>query len=139
MNAAQQIRGNRRVESKSAEAGFDALSKCAVDLTALAEEGKLDPVIGRDNEDVPFCGSDPSTSMRYNVGGGVLPDRFIQLVDGQISLAITEKANDSERLVLYLEWAEENIPKRKEKIRLGRMNFGSGWSKRRSRRSKSKW
>ena len=50
MSAIQQIRGNRRVESKSAEAGFDALSKYAVDLTALAEEGKLDPVIGRDNE-----------------------------------------------------------------------------------------
>jgi ATP-dependent Clp protease ATP-binding subunit ClpB len=50
MSAVQQIRGNRRVESKSAEAGFDALCKYAVDLTALAEEGKLDPVIGRDNE-----------------------------------------------------------------------------------------
>lgn len=50
MSAVQQIRGNRRVESKSAEAGFDALSKYAIDLTALAEEGKLDPVIGRDNE-----------------------------------------------------------------------------------------
>ncbi|EIN13756.1 hypothetical protein PUNSTDRAFT_58027 [Punctularia strigosozonata HHB-11173 SS5] len=48
--AITQIRGNRRVESKTAEQGFDALSKYAVDLTALAEEGKLDPVIGRDNE-----------------------------------------------------------------------------------------
>ncbi|KAF5312437.1 hypothetical protein D9619_003271 [Psilocybe cf. subviscida] len=48
--AIEQIRGNRRVESKSAESGFDALSKYAVDLTALAEEGKIDPVIGRDNE-----------------------------------------------------------------------------------------
>jgi ATP-dependent Clp protease ATP-binding subunit ClpB len=46
----QQMRGNRRVESKSAEQGFDALAKYAIDLTALAEEGKLDPVIGRDNE-----------------------------------------------------------------------------------------
>lgn len=46
----QQIRGNRRVESKTAEQGFDALAKYAVDLTSLAEEGKLDPVIGRDNE-----------------------------------------------------------------------------------------
>ncbi|KAF8846377.1 P-loop containing nucleoside triphosphate hydrolase protein [Paxillus ammoniavirescens] len=45
-----QVRGTRRVESKSAEAGFDALQKYAVDLTALAEEGKIDPVIGRDNE-----------------------------------------------------------------------------------------
>ncbi|KAF8168103.1 P-loop containing nucleoside triphosphate hydrolase protein [Crassisporium funariophilum] len=48
--AIEQIRGNRRVESKSAEQGFDALQKYAVDLTALAEEGKIDPVIGRDNE-----------------------------------------------------------------------------------------
>ncbi|KAH7930959.1 hypothetical protein BV22DRAFT_1053542 [Leucogyrophana mollusca] len=48
--AIQQTRGNRRVESKNAEAGFDALQKYAVDLTALAEEGKIDPVIGRDNE-----------------------------------------------------------------------------------------
>ena len=48
--AIQQMRGDRRVDSKNAEAGFDALQKYAVDLTALAEEGKLDPVIGRDNE-----------------------------------------------------------------------------------------
>lgn len=48
--AIQQLRGDRRVESKQAEQGFDALQKYAVDLTALAEEGKIDPVIGRDNE-----------------------------------------------------------------------------------------
>ncbi|KAL0951196.1 hypothetical protein HGRIS_007924 [Hohenbuehelia grisea] len=48
--AIEQLRGNRRVESKTAEQGFDALQKYAVDLTALAEEGKIDPVIGRDNE-----------------------------------------------------------------------------------------
>ncbi|EMD42108.1 hypothetical protein CERSUDRAFT_110651 [Gelatoporia subvermispora B] len=48
--AIDQLRGNRRVDSKNAEQGFDALQKYAVDLTSLAEEGKLDPVIGRDNE-----------------------------------------------------------------------------------------
>ncbi|KAF8527940.1 P-loop containing nucleoside triphosphate hydrolase protein [Hysterangium stoloniferum] len=48
--AIQQARGNKRVESKNAEEGFDALRKYAIDLTSLAEEGKLDPVIGRDNE-----------------------------------------------------------------------------------------
>ncbi|KAH6917389.1 heat shock protein [Coprinopsis sp. MPI-PUGE-AT-0042] len=48
--AIEQARGNRRVESKTAEQGFDALNKYAVDLTALAEEGKIDPVIGRDDE-----------------------------------------------------------------------------------------
>ncbi|KAL5495272.1 hypothetical protein ACEPAI_735 [Sanghuangporus weigelae] len=48
--AIQQIRGDRRVDSRQAEQGFDALQKYAIDLTALAEEGKIDPVIGRDNE-----------------------------------------------------------------------------------------
>lgn len=48
--AIQQLRGDRRVDSKNAEQGFDALQKYAVDLTTLAEEGKIDPVIGRDNE-----------------------------------------------------------------------------------------
>lgn len=48
--AIEAARGNRRVETKTAEQGFDALQKYAVDLTALAEEGKIDPVVGRDNE-----------------------------------------------------------------------------------------
>ncbi|CAG8465144.1 3969_t:CDS:10 [Diversispora eburnea] len=45
-----QIRGNRRVETQSAEENYEALSKYAVDLIALAKAGKLDPVIGRDDE-----------------------------------------------------------------------------------------
>jgi len=44
------VRGNRRVTSPEAEASYEALEKYAVDLTAAAEEGKLDPVIGRDAE-----------------------------------------------------------------------------------------
>ncbi|KAF9586029.1 hypothetical protein BGW38_010301 [Lunasporangiospora selenospora] len=49
-NAVSQTRGNRRVESKSAEDGYEALSKYAIDMVALAEQDKLDPVIGRDDE-----------------------------------------------------------------------------------------
>ncbi|MCW2755786.1 MAG: ATPase domain protein [Marmoricola sp.] len=44
------IRGNRRVTSPDAEASYEALEKYAVDLTELAREGRLDPVIGRDAE-----------------------------------------------------------------------------------------
>jgi ATP-dependent Clp protease ATP-binding subunit ClpB len=44
------LRGNRRVTSQDAEATYEALEKYALDLTARAEEGKLDPVIGRDAE-----------------------------------------------------------------------------------------
>lgn len=43
-------RGNKKVTSKTTENTYDSLSKYAVDLTALAEQGKLDPVIGRDDE-----------------------------------------------------------------------------------------
>ena len=44
------VRGNRRVTSQDPEATYQALEKYAVDLTASAQEGKLDPVIGRDSE-----------------------------------------------------------------------------------------
>src|SRR5436305_8156982 len=51
LNAAiEQIRKGRKAESASAEEGYDALRKYARDLTAAAREGKLDPVIGRDEE-----------------------------------------------------------------------------------------
>ncbi len=48
--AVSDIRKGRRVTSENAEASFDALKKYARDITALAREGKLDPVIGRDEE-----------------------------------------------------------------------------------------
>ncbi len=48
--AVAEIRRGRKVTSPAAEANFDALNKYARDVTALAREGKLDPVIGRDEE-----------------------------------------------------------------------------------------
>ena len=48
--AVADIRKGRKVESPNAEAGFDALKKYARDVTALARDGVLDPVIGRDEE-----------------------------------------------------------------------------------------
>ncbi|HVX54662.1 ATP-dependent chaperone ClpB [Nocardioides sp.] len=44
------LRGNRRVTSQDAESTYEALDKYSVDLTKAAEEGRLDPVIGRDAE-----------------------------------------------------------------------------------------
>jgi ATP-dependent Clp protease ATP-binding subunit ClpB len=44
------MRGNRRVTSEDAESTYEALEKYSVDLTRAAEEGALDPVIGRDSE-----------------------------------------------------------------------------------------
>src|SRR3954465_3450195 len=48
--AIEQIRKGRKAESASAEEGYDALKKYARDLTEAARDGKLDPVIGRDEE-----------------------------------------------------------------------------------------
>ncbi|HEX9770456.1 MAG TPA: ATP-dependent chaperone ClpB, partial [Kiloniellales bacterium] len=51
LNAAiNDLRKGRTADSPSAEQGYDALKKYARDLTAVAREGKLDPVIGRDEE-----------------------------------------------------------------------------------------
>ncbi|WP_418057751.1 ATP-dependent chaperone ClpB [Pimelobacter simplex] len=44
------VRGDRRVTSQDAEDTYEALEKYSVDLTSAAEDGKLDPVIGRDQE-----------------------------------------------------------------------------------------
>jgi ATP-dependent Clp protease ATP-binding subunit ClpB len=49
-SAIEGLRKGRRADSASAEEGYDALRKYARDLTAVAREGKLDPVIGRDEE-----------------------------------------------------------------------------------------
>jgi ATP-dependent Clp protease ATP-binding subunit ClpC len=48
--ALQEIRGRRRVDDPYAEERYMALEKYGRDLTQLAREGKLDPVIGRDEE-----------------------------------------------------------------------------------------
>src|ERR671927_165003 len=44
------VRGNKKVTTPDPEATYQALEKYAVDLTARAREGKVDPVIGRDTE-----------------------------------------------------------------------------------------
>ncbi|HLS68811.1 MAG TPA: ATP-dependent chaperone ClpB [Kiloniellales bacterium] len=48
--AVEDLRKGRTADSATAEAGYDALKKYAQDLTEAARDGKLDPVIGRDEE-----------------------------------------------------------------------------------------
>ena len=50
LSALQGIRGNQRVDNPDPENTFEALNKYAKDLTLLARQDKLDPVIGRDDE-----------------------------------------------------------------------------------------
>ena len=49
-SAMTQVRGNQRVTSQNPESTYEALARYGRDLTDLARKGKLDPVIGRDEE-----------------------------------------------------------------------------------------
>ena len=50
IDALQAVRGSARVRTQDPEQTFQALEKYGIDLTARAREGKIDPVIGRDEE-----------------------------------------------------------------------------------------
>ena len=50
IEAIKNLRGGNPVNSESSETTYKALEKYTVDLTALAEKGKIDPVIGREEE-----------------------------------------------------------------------------------------
>jgi ATP-dependent Clp protease ATP-binding subunit ClpB len=50
LEAMVSVRGNQRVDSQDPEAKYEALERYTRDLTRLASQGKLDPVIGRDEE-----------------------------------------------------------------------------------------
>ncbi|MFH2040687.1 MAG: ATP-dependent chaperone ClpB [Chloroflexota bacterium] len=50
LSALKQVRGTQRITSQNPEGTFQSLEKYGRDLTAMARQGKLDPVIGRDEE-----------------------------------------------------------------------------------------
>ncbi|HLL71971.1 MAG TPA: ATP-dependent chaperone ClpB [Pyrinomonadaceae bacterium] len=50
LKVVNEMRGDSRITDQNAESNYQALSKYAKDLTDLARQGKLDPVIGRDDE-----------------------------------------------------------------------------------------
>ena len=48
--AAREVRGSQRADSQNPEGKYESLSRYARDLTEEARRGKLDPVVGRDDE-----------------------------------------------------------------------------------------
>ncbi|KAL3897573.1 MAG: hypothetical protein SGCHY_003325 [Lobulomycetales sp.] len=49
-NAISAVRGSSHIDSADADASFESLAKYSIDLVTMARDGKLDPVIGRDDE-----------------------------------------------------------------------------------------
>ena len=50
LNSMKKIRGDKKVENQNSDQDYNIMEKFSTDLTALAQQGKLDPVIGRDEE-----------------------------------------------------------------------------------------
>jgi len=50
ISAVEAIRGGRNVSGEDAESNYEALEKYTMDMTAKAREGKMDPIVGRDEE-----------------------------------------------------------------------------------------
>ena len=48
--ALKEVRGNNKVDSANPEAKYQAIEKYSINLTEMARQGKLDPVVGRDEE-----------------------------------------------------------------------------------------
>lgn len=131
-DAITQIRNGRKVVNENYEDTFDALKKYGKDITALAEQGKLDPVIGRDSEirrtiqilsrrtkNNPVLVGDPGVGKTALIEGlaqliikGEVPDilrdkRLIELDMGALMAGSKYRGDFEERIKVVLEELEK--------------------------------
>jgi ATP-dependent Clp protease ATP-binding subunit ClpB len=103
LSALTRVRGNQRVTSANPEVAYEALEKYGRDLVADARSGKLDPVIGRDEEIRRViqilsrrtkwlgrpCASTPDLRCQADPNWSVIPTRMLLSSQACVSLDIT--------------------------------------------------
>ncbi|KAJ1499696.1 hypothetical protein HMI55_004254, partial [Coelomomyces lativittatus] len=105
-NSVLQVRGNKRIDSRTGDENFEALSKYAIDLVALAEQGKLDPVLGRDVGKTAIAEGLAQRIVRKDVPGNLLA-KVYSLDMGSLIAGAKYRGEFEERLKAVLKEVKE--------------------------------
>jgi ATP-dependent Clp protease ATP-binding subunit ClpB len=110
LSAMREVRGTQRVTDAAPEDKYQALKKYAKDLTELAEQGKLDPVIGRDEEirrgitsgDVPLGLKDKKV-VSLDMGSLVAGAKFRGEFEDRLKAVLKEIEDAQGSVILFID------------------------------------
>src|SRR6266576_4709569 len=108
MQALQQVRGSQRVTDQNPEGKYQTLEKYGRDLTELARRGKIDPVIGRDNEIRRIISGDVPDSLKQkriiamDIGAMVAGAKFRGEFEDRLKAFLKEVTDSQGEVILFI-------------------------------------
>src|SRR6266576_1778285 len=109
MQALQQVRGSQRVTDQNPEGKYQTLEKYGRDLTELARRGKIDPVIGRDNEIRRIISGDVPDSLKQkriiamDIGAMVAGAKFRGEFEDRLKAFLKEVTDSQGEVILFID------------------------------------